>query len=524
MKAKGVNHIGYSDSAEGTRIFHSENPVTGEELSVDFHEATQQETDRALQLAAEAFPVFQKLPIRERTAFIHAIAEKLEQNSPALIASFCEESGLPEDRAISELKRTCFQLRSYSDSVLTGFSLNAIIDPADTERKPMPKPDLRKVNQGIGPIVVFGASNFPFAYSTAGGDTASALAAGCPVIVKGHPMHPQTSELVASLVAETAKEKQMPEGVFSHLHAKGFEVAKQLVKDPRVKGVGFTGSTTGGMALHKLAGEREDPIPVFAEMGSINPIVVLPSALEEQADIAKTIAASVKLNAGQFCTSPGILLCIQSDKTDVFERQLRDLFAGVPPQVMVSPGMHDHYEKAKNKQLENAETVFNENTDQLNSIQPVLGRVTGKEFIADRSLQDEVFGSFLLLVICKDIQELTEAVSVIRGQLTASLFFESPDQILASALSNLLDKKAGRLIFNGVPTGVEVSPAMQHGGTFPAVTDSRFTSVGTGAVLRWMRPVSYQNCPDALLPEALKKDNPLGILRFINESYTMNDC
>jgi len=522
---RGENHIGFKRSGEGEVIFQSLDPATGESLAVLFHEATVAETSEAIRLAAEAFPVYSELSVQKRAQFMKAIAAEMERNTDQLTEAFVRESGLPQERAETELKRTCFQLVSYADAILNGSVLNAVIDPADPERTPAPKPDLRRVNLGIGPVVVFGASNFPFAYSTMGGDSASALAAGCPVIVKGHAMHPYTGELVADCVIRVAQEFGMPEGVFSHLHAKGFTVGEQLVSDERIKAVGFTGSFKGGMALHAIGQKRKEPIPVFAEMGSVNPVVVLPDALAQKtSEIAAKLAASVALNAGQFCTSPGLLFLVEDAASGRFLAELTALIAKVPAQVMLNPSIKKQYEAARESQRESAAVLAEDRQEPLNTIHPAVFSVSGEQFIADENRQEEVFGSFLLVVRCKDSAELKECLGVLHGQLTASVFAEQSEAALSNVCIGLLNKKAGRIIMNGVPTGVEVSPAQQHGGTFPAASDSRFTSVGSGAISRFMRPVAYQNFPDEMLPESLKSRNPSNILRFVNGNWTTNPC
>lgn len=522
---RGSHHIGYKRSEEGSETFQSLNPATGEQLAVQFHEATAAETKEAIRLSEAAFPVYSELSVQERAGFMKAIALEMERNAPQLTHAFMTESGLPPDRAEAELKRTCFQLVSYADAILNGTVLNAVIDTADGNRFPAPKPDLRRVNRGIGPVVVFGASNFPFAYSTMGGDSASALAAGCPVIVKGHAMHPYTGELVAGCVVRVAQQLGMPEGVFSHLHAKSFTVGQQLVSDERIQAVGFTGSFKGGMALHALARERKQPIPVFAEMGSVNPIVVLPKAMELRPDeIASSIAASVALNAGQFCTSPGLLFVIDTAASEAFLRKLTDLMNEVPEQTMLHPAIKKQYEAAKEAQRADAE-ILSENTDQsLNTIRPAVFSISGEAFIAEENRQEEVFGSFIMVVRCAHEEELRAALAVLHGQLAAALFADLSESGLASQCLHYLNKKAGRIVMNGVPTGVEVSPAQQHGGPFPATTDSRFTSVGNSAIARFMRPVAYQNFPDEWLPEPLKAQNPLNILRFVNGLWTRDPC
>jgi 2,5-dioxopentanoate dehydrogenase len=522
---EGKNQIGSSKSAKGTVTFRAVDPSTGEELDPPFYEASEAETEEALRLAEKAFPVYKNIPIKKRVEFLHAVATELGRNSEELIRNFSLESGLPEDRARTELNRTCQQVRSYVDALASGYALQAVIDPADPERKPAPKPDLRKINVPLGPVVVFGASNFPFAYSTIGGDVASALAAGCPVIVKGHAMHPRTGELVAAIVASVAQKHGMPDGVFSNLHAKEFAVAEKLVKDPRVKGVGFTGSFGGGMALHKMAGERDEPIPVFAEMGSVNPVFVLPSAIAQNGDeIAEKLASSVALNAGQFCTSPGILFLRSGENSGRFIDALAEKLRASAPQVMLNRGIFASYRKEKHAQQEGAKVLIDGAEIDPNRITPSANLISAEQFLSEGIRQNEVFGSYILIVACADDGQLIGCAHQLKGQLTAGIFFAGEESDTAMRISEIVAGKVGRVIFNGVPTGVEVSPAMQHGGTYPATTDSRFTSVGDTGVMRWMRPVCYQNCPDELLPDALKSGNPLGILRFINGLWTVDNC
>lgn len=523
--AVGANHVGGMLTKTGTTTFRSVNPATNEEIPVLFHQATEEEAAHALQLAQEAAALFADAPVMQRVELLGRIAKGLEENAGPLQHSFCLESGLPADRAAAELKRTCFQLTSYAAAVRSGYALHAVIDPADPERQPVPKPDLRKVNMPIGPVVVFGASNFPFAYSTAGGDTASAFAAGCPVIVKAHPMHAQTSELTAAIIAEAVQELGLPPGIFSHLHAVDFSVAEQLVMDDRVCAVGFTGSINGGLALQKMAQSRKRPIPVFAEMGSVNPITVLPEAVKNSPkEIAGKLVQSVGLNAGQFCTSPGLLFVIEGRGTDAFLYLLRDGLKDVPAQSMLHPRMKEQYLAARQKQYDSAQHLLVPEITPDNSITPALFSVTGKQFIAEPHRQEEVFGSFLQVVRCADQQEWVQCMSLLNGQLTASVFYDESEWKRAKAIIPLLREKVGRIIFNGVPTGVEVSPAQHHGGGFPASTDSRFTAVGADAIARFMHPVCFQNCPEELLPEPLKRTNPLGILRFVNGLLTSEPC
>lgn len=525
IRILGSSQIGFSRSAEGTITFKSLDPRNNAVFDTAFFQATTEETEKALELAAKAAPLFSQMPVSRRAGFMKEIASEMDANRAQLTEHFCRESGLAEDRANSELTRTCFQLVSYADALLEGKVLNAVITSGDPDRKPSPRPELRKVGQALGPVAIFGASNFPFAYSTAGGDTASAFAAGCPVIVKAHAMHPATSELVATVISTVAQRMNLPEGVFSHLFAKDYKVGEQLVTDSRLKAVGFTGSIQGGMALHKAAGSRPDPIPVFAEMGSVNPIVVMPAALDQRSDkIMRTIAGSISLNAGQFCTSPGLLFVVRSAASEKFVADLVSELKSGGEQVMLNPGIKEHYEMQKHIQRLESEHLLDPSNGGLNRIQPAVFAIDQQEFIRNIHRQDEVFGSFILFVYCDSTEGVKKCLSKLRGQLTGSIFCEKTETAEAEEMRALLAAKVGRVIFNGVPTGVEVVFAQHHGGTFPASTDSRFTAVGGDAILRWLRPVTYQNCPDELLPALLQNGNPEGILRFVNEKWTSEPC
>ncbi|MFY7989264.1 MAG: aldehyde dehydrogenase (NADP(+)) [Fluviicola sp.] len=521
LSVSGKNLIGYSVLGASNHFFYGFDPKAGMSLPQPFSIAMKEEVELALQLAANAAALFRNWSPQKRKDLLHAIANKIEENSEPLIYWFTTESGLPADRAKNELARACFQLRTYGDAVASGLVLDAVIDPADEDRKPFPKPDLRRVNVALGPVVVFGASNFPFAYSTIGGDVASALAAGCPVIVKAHPMHPHTSSLSAAIIAEVAREKGCPEGVFSHLLSDNYELGKQLVLAPEVKAVGFTGSIRGGRALMDLASSRKEPIPVFAEMGSVNPIVVTKAVLKEQSEqIAQKIADSVALNAGQFCTSPGLLFVPEGANGDSFLSALKLYLQGKELQCMLHPGIFESYKKAVLDRATQLDVLVSGERSEL-SITPVLHQVCAKDFLQNPQLSDEVFGSYLLCIPYKDDAELLELIRALEGQLTGSVFcseVELLDWFLA------LQEKVGRIIINGVPTGVEVSFAQQHGGPYPSSSNSGSTSVGANAVRRFMRPLAFQNSPQDLLPDALKKSNPWGILRIVNGTTTIEPC
>jgi NADP-dependent aldehyde dehydrogenase len=513
LAVNGKNCIGYEDSATGTTVFHAVDPSANRQLPTIFTQASETETERAVRKAETAFRDYANLPLKQRGTFLHAIAAAIRTHRNELIRWFSIETGLSEERAAKELERSCYQFESYVDGVVSGYALEAKIDVPDEVQKTQGRPDLRKMNMPLGPVVVFGASNFPFAYSTIGGDVASALAAGCPVIVKGHPMHPHTSELSARIILDVARKLGLPDGVFSHLHAADYAVGEMLVGHPAVKAVGFTGSIRGGMALHRISESRRQPIPVYAEMGSSNPIVFSDAALAARgAVIAQEVAASIANDAGQFCTSPGLLFVIASETADAFINSLVTHLSRVPPQVMLHPDIFRQYSENAGKQLAGAEVLVSGSREK-NRIRPALVRVPGRQFLADAWRQEEVFGSFATVIRCSDEAELKACLASLNGQLTASIYIGENEN--TGWLADL-QRFAGRIIVNGVPTGVTVTTAMQHGGPFPSSNHPGTSAVGPDAVKRFMRPVSFQNCPDELLPEALKRTNPLGILRFVN--------
>jgi len=520
----GKNYIGGQPSASKKKTFKTFNPLLNVPNDTLFFEATASEVDEALKLATKAHHEYQKTTGKERAAFLNCIADEIEALGDELITTYCTETGLPEGRAKGERGRTVGQLRSFAKLVDDGSWVKASIDTALPERKPMSKPDLRKMMVPLGPVVVFGASNFPLAYSTAGGDTASALAAGCPVVVKSHPMHAGTGELVAQAILSAAKKLNIPNGVFSNLNSSGIEVGIQLVKHPLAKAVGFTGSIVGGRALFDIASQRDIPIPVFAEMGSVNPVILLPHALKTKgADWAKTYASSVTLGTGQFCTNPGLLFAIESEGLEGFVDILAKEIVKIEPSCMLNPSIKVKYDSHKDKmfQQEGLQVVATyEERTAPNFADQAIVRVTGAKFISNPELHQEVFGPFSMIVTCEDKEELKRAVKCIDGQLTGTIISENNEIREYGALISTLQTKVGRLIFNGVPTGVEVCPSMQHGGPYPASTDSRFTAVGIHAIDRWVRPISYQNWPNGLLPEALKDENPLQIERLINGEMT----
>lgn len=482
--------------------------ATGSEIEPSFSVATLEDVDAACAAAEAAFLPYSSLPREERAKFLEAIAEEIEALGDELVERAMQESGLPQPRLQGERGRTAGQLRLFAKELRLGDYLRVRIDHAIPDRAPLPKPDLRLRMVPLGPVAVFGASNFPLAFSTAGGDTASALAAGCPVVVKGHPAHPGTAELVASAITRAAQKTGMPEGVFSMVAGPANELGEALVRDPRITAVGFTGSRGGGLALVKIAQSRPVPIPVYAEMSSINPVFLLPAALEARAEaLGKGYVASVTMGAGQFCTNPGLVLALEGPALDRFLAAASEAMLGAPAQVMLTPNIHKAYESGVAK-LASVDTV--EQIAQGTEAQgPTCGRAVlftmkGADFIADPSHAEEIFGATSMLVRCADVAELKKVVSLLEGQLTTTLHMDEGDIAVAQDLLPSLERLAGRILANGWPTGVEVTDAMVHGGPFPSTSDGRSTSVGTLAIDRFVRPVSYQDLPEALLPAELR--------------------
>ena len=520
----GKNYIGSKVSGNGESTFHTFNPKSNQITAWTFYAASSTEIDEAVDLAELAFQEYKQFSGVKKAGFLRAIAEEIENLGDELIETYTQESGLPEGRALGERGRTMGQLNAFATLLEEGSWTDATIDTAIPERTPIPKEDIRKMLVPIGPIVVFGSSNFPFAFSTAGGDTASALAAGCPVIVKSHPMHAGTGELVASAIIKAAKRTGMPDGVFSNLNSSGIEVGERLVTHPKVKGVGFTGSIRGGTALYNLGMQREEPIPVFAEMGSVNPVIVLPSALKDKKDHwASVYANSITLGSGQFCTNPGLLIGLKSKALDNFVSTLGEQLSILDPSNMLHPNIYENYEKGR-KEISGHEKVsvvaeFGKELPPNYGKQQLLA-VSGKDFLENPVMHQEVFGPLSLVVQCADEEELTNILHSLEGQLTGTILGDESEIKKYEKVVDALKNKVGRIIFNSAPTGVEVCPSIFHGGPFPATTDSRFSSVGSSAIVRWVRPVCFQNWPQSMLPAELQNDNPLGILRKVNGTFT----
>ncbi|EAY24453.1 aldehyde dehydrogenase (NADP(+)) [Microscilla marina] len=521
---QGKNFIGNTRSDEGQKQQQAFNPANNEVLTGAFSTATNSELEQTMQLASEAFQQLKKYSGAQKGAFLRAIAEEIEALGDTLVQRACIESGLPEGRIIGERGRTMNQLRAFAQLVEEGSWVDARIDTAQPERQPIPKVDLRKQLVAIGPVVVFGASNFPLAFSVAGGDTASALAAGNPVIVKAHSAHLGTSELVATAVIKAAERCDMPNGTFSMLYGSGHSVGQALVKHPVTQAVGFTGSGFGGKALYQLAQQRPQPIPVFAEMGSVNPVVLLPQALRNRgAQIAQQYAGSITLGAGQFCTNPGLLLGVASDELIAFETALGEAVQAIAPATMLTQGIAKAFDEGAEQALKQTEVQIVAQADQSsqpNQGRAVVAKVSGADFLKNPALHEEVFGPYSLLVVCANREELAQAIQSLEGQLTATVMGEDEELLECKEIIAGLQDRVGRLIYNGVPTGVEVCPSQHHGGPFPSTTDSRFTSVGTDAIKRFARPVAFQNCPQALLPQELQDENPLNIWRLTDGKWS----
>ena len=484
-----------------------------------FTDATSEEISTAMAAAWDAFHSYRILPLKSRADFMRAIGGELKKSEDELVQSAMKETNLPEARLKGELARTIFQLNQYGEAAEKGQWLEARIDTAVPDKNP-PKPDIRKMLVPLGPVVVFGASNFPFAYSTAGGDTACAFAAGCPVIVKAHPAHAQTSELVADAILKAVNKQKMPKGIFAHIHGAGIEVGKALVMHEYTKAVGFTGSLAGGKQLFDWGNQRKVPIPVFSEMGSVNPVFLLPEKLKNSFDeIATMYAGSITLGVGQFCTNPGLIIGIESEELQNFIKILGKEIEKVAPAKMLHPGIAKAFDEKRNTALHqnNVTTVSMSATPKKeNEGTPTIATVTGEVFLSNPVLHQEVFGPYSLVIACKDMKEMVDVAQHLEGQLTSTLMATEKDILGNDKLIEAVKNICGRFILNGVPTGVEVCLSMQHGGPYPATTDSRFTSVGADGIKRFTRPIAFQNWPDNLLPDELKNENPLGIWRTVN--------
>jgi NADP-dependent aldehyde dehydrogenase len=524
MNLHGKNFIGSQLSSGSGESFHAANPADSSILPPAFHASSEQDVNAAMELAESAFEIFRATTGDQRAVFLERIADEIMALGDELLVRANLETGLPAARLAGERARTVNQLKSFAQVAREGSWVDARIDTAVPDRQPLPKPDLRRMLIPIGPVIVFGASNFPFAYSVAGGDTASALATGNPVIVKAHERHPGTSELVATAIRRAVEACKLHDGVFSMLHGFGKATGLAMVKHPLAKAVGFTGSRTAGRALFYAAATRPEPIPVFAEMSSLNPVFILPGALRERGGkIADGLKNSVTLGAGQFCTKPGLVFGLQDAAFDQFQSTLAQSLEVVAPATMLHAGICDSYHQGLARvSTINGVKLFARSREKSDAAkthgESVLARIDAENFRAHPELAEEVFGPFSILISAQTISGLEDIAGNLEGQLTASIHGTPEDFQGAKKLLHILELKAGRLILNGFPTGVEVCPSMNHGGPYPATTDVRFTSVGTAALQRFVRPVCYQDFSPAQLPAALQDGNPSGIWRLVNGS------
>jgi NADP-dependent aldehyde dehydrogenase len=519
MELQGTSIIGFDRGSTGGDTFTAFNPQTGEAVEPDFHSATQEELDRAASSADAARIPYGNLPGKTRAIFLRMIADNIEALGDTLIHRASLETALPNQRFVGERARTCGQLRMFADLLDEGSWVDARVDHAIPDRQPIPKPDVRSMLRPLGPVAVFCASNFPLAYSVAGGDTASALAAGCPVIVIAHTAHPGTAELVGSALLEAARSTGMPEGVFSLLFSKGYEIGQALVKHPAIKAVGFTGSRRGGRALMDIAAARSEPIPVYTEMSSVNPTFFLPGAIEERGEgLVTGLHASVTGGAGQFCTKPGLIFLPESEASSGFISNFKSQISETPSTPLLTAGIQKSYDDASEKREAEVSDHFGKDETGLPgfSVNPSVFETTALEFLDTPDLNEEIFGPTTLLIKSRSKADLLDIARSLEGQLTASVHGTEDDLNEYADLIRILETKVGRLIFNGFSTGVEVCPSMVHGGPYPATSDSRSTAVGTRAITRFARLVCFQNFPDSALPDELKDSNPLNLWRMVD--------
>lgn len=515
MTLTGALLIG-QNTVNRPETFQALNAATGEALDTAFSCATPEDAGTACTLADEAFDTFRATTPEARAQFLDCIAEEIEALGQPLLDRAHAETGLPLARLTGERGRTTGQLRLFAQELRAGRCLDARIDEALPDRKPMPRADLRQIRIGVGPVAVFGASNFPLAFSVAGGDTASAFAAGCPVVVRAHPAHPGTSELVGRAIQSAVKKCGLPEGTFSLLGGPDYTLGAELVRHPAIMAVGYTGSRSGGIALSKIAAARPVPVPVYAEMSSINPVYLLPEALKTRADaLGAAFIGSLTMGAGQFCTNPGLILALSCPDLDRFCQSAKEALKTAPAPTMLTQSIHAAYDAGvETLGSRPGVTLLGRGPHgEASGCQAAVFTTDAAHFLQDPVMQHEIFGSCSLIVACPDLETLLRLSRSLEGQLTATLHMEDADIATASQLMPVLERKVGRILANAWPTGVEVCAAMVHGGPFPATTDPRSTSVGTAAIERFLRPVCYQDLPDALLPAGLRSTNPLKLPR-----------
>ncbi len=523
MPLHGKNILGSELSALGKETWKAWAPAPGQAVEPPFADATLAEADRAMELAAAAFPAYRALGAAGVADFLERIGKEIVNLGNELLERASLETALPIDRLTGERGRTVNQLNSFAALVREGSWVDARIDRAQPDRKPLPKPDLRRMRVPIGPVVVFGASNFPLAFSVAGGDTASALAAGCPVVVKANKAHPGTSELVGEAIRKAAA--GLPSGVFSLIQGGNRELGVRLVRHPAAKAVGFTGSLAGGKALFDAAAARPEPIPVYAEMGSVNPVFLLPGALQERAEaIAEGLKGSVTMGQGQFCTKPGVVLAADGPGLPAFLAKLNGLMAAQPAGTLLHKGIHGSYESGAKELAGLAKLAAQGVEPSKTQVRAAVFETDAKTFLKEKRLREEVFGPATLVVKCGSLDDLLQAAQAMEGNLTATLHGTPKDLADFAPLVRVLEMKVGRLVFNGFPTGVEVCPSMTHGGPWPSTTDAHYTSVGTAAIERWVRPLSWQNFPAEALPPELRNANARKIWRLVDGQLTKDDA
>ncbi|MDF2378149.1 MAG: aldehyde dehydrogenase (NADP(+)) [Verrucomicrobiales bacterium] len=529
MTLTGKQLIGYSESADSKTTFQGMNPATGKPLEPPFHEATETEIDRAVTIADEVFGTFRDLLAERRADFLEAIVEETLALGDEFLELASAETGHPLARCAMERDRALNQARLFEELLREGSWVDARIDLGDPARQPVPKPDVRSLLQPVGPVAVFGASNFPIAISVLGADTISAFAAGCPVIVKAHPAHPGTCEMASRAIVQAAERMNMPEGVFSLVQGKGIEVGTALVQHPKLMAAAFTGSLKGGRALMDVAAARPVPIPFYAEMGSVNPIFILPGALKENPEeIAGGFVNALTLGVGQFCTNPGLALGIQSDQWDEFSQLVSERVSQYPPSTMLHEGIHAAYVEGIIERSENEDLLLlGESDAEANpaacEAAAYVFETTQQGLLNDPTLLEELFGPVSTLVSCAGLDDMVAIAEKLDGSLSVTVHGTEEDLIQFKPLLKVLQRKAGRLIFNGYPVGIEVCHSMHHGGPYPAASHSFFTSIGTRCIQRFVRPVCYQNWPNSQLPLALQNENPRGVWRMIDGVRTRDE-
>ena len=521
----GKSFIGNDTAELKNKVVKSYSPIKGEELKEEFHTLNRQDLNKIEEKAVSAFHAYRKTSREERATFLETIADEIMNLGDELLERTNLETGLPMARMQGERGRTVGQLRFFASIVRKGEYQDNVIDNADPNRAPIPKVDIRRKMQAIGPVLVFGASNFPFAFSTAGGDTASALAAGNPVIVKAHNSHLGTNDMVSQAIIKAVKKCNMPDGTFSTFIDLSHEVTGDMILSPAIKAIAFTGSLNGGRAIFNKAATRVDTIPVFAEMGSINPVLLLTDAIKKRGEsVAEMLTGSMTLGCGQFCTNPGLIFIEKSAESENFLKTLTDKVSEVAVQSMLNKTIYKSYcEGSDSLSKVSGVSELTRNSRSANEskleVNPRLFITDSQTFIENETLKEEVFGPSSLIIQCKSIKDMEKAIDKMQGQLTGSIIAEEEELLSNPSLLDALENKVGRVIFNQAPTGVEVCSAMQHGGPYPASTDSRFSSVGGNAIMRFLRPVAYQNFPQSLLPEELIDENSQKLIRLVDQEW-----